>query len=91
MKERYEVLRQIRLYMRDDIETFTKELGFSSAEYVKGVESGRIANVEYIYDRYAKLIGIKSVTIKMMVKEAEKNHYTSQEIASELRRILKVD
>lgn len=91
MKERYEVLKQIRLYAGYDIVSFTKKLGFSSVSYVQNVERGVIENVEYIYERYAKVLGIRQVTLKTLIKDSEKNHYTSQEIASEIKRMLKVD
>lgn len=90
MKQRYEVLKQMRLCLRSSLESFTEELGFSSATYVAKVEQGKINNVEYIYSRYAKVAGIKVNTLKVLIKEAEKNNYTSEEIAAELRRTLRL-
>ena len=91
MKERYEVLKQIRLCLGWPIDTFTQLLGFSSVQYVQNVESGNVKNVEYIYERYAKVARIKSSTIRLLVSDAEKKKYTADEIAAEVRKLMRID
>lgn len=91
MKARYEVLKQIRLCLRAPIESFTKELGFSSVSYVEKVEDGKINNVEYIYERYAKIIGIKVSSLRAFIGEAERNNYTPETINAEIRKIMKLN
>ena len=90
MKERYEVLKQIRLCLRWPIDTFTEMLGFSSPSYVQNVEDGKVNNVEYIYQRYAKVAGIKPSTLRAFINEAEREHYSVETIVSVLKQMLRI-
>ena len=90
MKERYEVLKQIRLCLGWPIDTFTEMLGFSSPSYVRKVEDGKINNVEYIYQRYARVAGIKPSTLRGFINEAERENYSAETIVTVLKQILRM-
>ena len=90
MKERYEVLKQIRICLGWPIDTFTEMLGFSSVEYVENVEAGKINNVEYIYQRYARVAGIKPSSLRVFINDAERKSYSAKDINLELKKMLRI-
>jgi len=89
MKERYEVLKQARIFSHYTVEAFAIKTNLSVG-YIQKLEAGEINNLEYIYSKYADALRIPIGRIKKVISEAEKGRWEKCKIADEVNRMLQI-
>jgi len=87
MKARNEVLKQARICSNKTIEFLSTSMNLS-VSYIMRLEAGEIQNLDYIYGKYAKALGIPVGCLKKVISNAEKEKWEAEQIAIEVKKAI---
>lgn len=87
MKNKNEVLKQVRIASKQSVESLAEATGFSPA-YIKRLEAGEVENLSYIYAKYARALRIQEGKIRRLAERADKENWTVSQIEAEVRALV---
>lgn len=89
MKVGNELLKQLRICSGKSVEEFAKESNFSVG-YIRRLEADEVNNLEYIYPRYAKALGIREKLLKEIALKAIRQEWNHEKIVVTAKKMMRI-